>query len=241
MLFRLTNTPATCQALVNNIIRAHLDQTAIAYLDNILVYLKTQQEHTKHVKDVLRCLQEVGLKLNPKKCEFNKPEVKFLRYIIGIEEIKIDSEKIKVIQQWPTPTSVKEVQAFLGFANFNRQFIKNYSQMATPLTELTKKDVEYRWTERQQKVFQQLKDACAKKPRTKKLDHIKVRLFSVEERTGPVNIRLRLLRDARVQPNFHILMIELADQSTPLQETFHYQPEEEQEFEVEHILKRKGR
>ena len=164
MLFGLTNAPATCQALINNIIRAHLDQTAIAYLDDILVYSNTQQEHTKHVKDVLRCLQEAGLKLNPKKCEFNKPEVEFLGYIIGIEEIKIDSEKIKAIQQWPTPTSVKEVQAFLGFANFNRQFIKNYSQMATPLTELTKKDVEYRWTERQQKAFQQLKDTCAKEP-----------------------------------------------------------------------------
>ena len=99
MLFRLTNTPATCQALVNNVIRAHLDQTAITYLDNILVYLKTQQEHTKHVKDVLQYLQEAGLKLNPKKYKFNKPEVEFLRYIIGIEGIKIDPEKIKVIQQ----------------------------------------------------------------------------------------------------------------------------------------------
>ena len=99
MLFRLTNTPATCQALINNIIRAHLDQTAITYLDNILVYSKTQQEHTKHVKDVLRYLQEVGLKLNLKKYEFNKLEVEFLRYIIGIKGIKIDPEKVKVIQQ----------------------------------------------------------------------------------------------------------------------------------------------
>ena len=119
MPFGLTNTPATCQALINNVIRAHLDQTAITYLDDILVYSNTQQEHTKHVKDVLRCLQEAGLKLNLKKCEFNKPEVEFLRYIIGIEGIKIDPEKIKAIQQWPTLTSVKEVQAFLGFANFN--------------------------------------------------------------------------------------------------------------------------
>ena len=99
MLFGLTNAPATCQALINNIIRVHLDQTAIAYLDNILVYSNTQQEHTKHVKDVLRCLQKAGLKLNLKKYEFNKPEVEFLGYIIGIEEIKIDPEKIKVIQQ----------------------------------------------------------------------------------------------------------------------------------------------
>ena len=97
MLFRLTNTPATCQALINNIIRAYLDQTAITYLDNILVYSNTQQEHTKHVKDVLRYLQEAGLKINPKKYKFNKLEVEFLGYIIGVEGIKIDSEKIKVI------------------------------------------------------------------------------------------------------------------------------------------------
>ena len=99
MLFGLTNTPATCQALINNVIRVHLDQTAITYLDNILVYSNTQQEHTKHVKNVLRCLQKVGLKLNLKKCEFNKLEVEFLRYIIGIKKIKIDPEKIKAIQQ----------------------------------------------------------------------------------------------------------------------------------------------
>ena len=79
-----------------------------------------------------------------------------------------------------------------------------------------------------------------KKPKTKKLDNIKVRLFLVKEKTGPVNIKIRLPRDARVHPNFHISMIEPADQSTPLQETLHYQPEEEQEFKVEQILARKG-
>ena len=99
MPFRLTNAPVTCQALINNIIRAHLDQTAITYLDNILVYSNMQQEHTKHMKDVLQYLQQAELKLNPKKYKFNKLEVEFLRYVIEIEEIKIDPEKIKVIQQ----------------------------------------------------------------------------------------------------------------------------------------------
>ena len=90
------------------------------------------------------------------------------------------------------------------------------------------------------KVYLLTRNWKTKKPKTKKLDNIKVRLFSVKERTGPVNIRLRLLRDAQVHPNFHISMIKLADQSTLFQETFHYQPEEEQEFEVEQILARKG-
>ena len=90
------------------------------------------------------------------------------------------------------------------------------------------------------KVYLLTRNWKTKKPKTKKLDNIKVRLFSVEEKTGPVNVKIRLPRDARVHPNFHISMIEPADQSTPLQETFHYQPEEEQEFEVEQILARKG-
>ena len=119
MPFGLTNALATCQALVNNVIRAHLDLTAIAYLDDILVYSNTQQEHTTHVKDVLRCLRQAGLKLKPEKCEFNKLEVEFLRYIIGINGIKMDPSKITAIRDWPQPTTVKEVQAFLGFANFN--------------------------------------------------------------------------------------------------------------------------
>ena len=119
MPFGLTNALATCQALVNNIIRAHLNLTAIAYLDDILVYLNMQWEHTTHVKDVLRRLRQAGLKLKPEKCEFNKLEVEFLRYIIGINGIKMDPNKITAIRDWPQPTTVKEVQAFLGFANFN--------------------------------------------------------------------------------------------------------------------------
>ena len=90
------------------------------------------------------------------------------------------------------------------------------------------------------KVYLLTKNWKVKSPRTKKLDHIKVRPFLVEEKTRPVNIRLRLPRDAQVHPNFHISMIELADPETPLQKTFHYQPEEEQEFEVEQILKKQG-
>ena len=90
------------------------------------------------------------------------------------------------------------------------------------------------------KVYLLTKNWKVKKPRTKKLDYVKVGLFSVKERTRPVNIRLRLLRDTQVHPNFHISMIELADQSTLLQEIFYYQPEEEQEFKVKQILKRKG-
>ena len=90
------------------------------------------------------------------------------------------------------------------------------------------------------KVYLLTKNWKVKRPRTKKLDYVKVRLFSVKERTRPVNIRLQLLRDTQIHPNFHISMIKLADPETLLQEIFHYQPEEEQEFKVEQILKKKS-
>ncbi|CAA9317827.1 hypothetical protein AVDCRST_MAG94-1309 [uncultured Leptolyngbya sp.] len=164
MPFGLTNAPATCQALVNNTIRAHLDKTAIAYLDDILIYSNTQSEHAKHVQEVLRCLQKTGLLLKPEKCQFNMDEVDFLGYIVGIHGIRMDPSKTQAIRDWPKPTTVKELQGFLGFVNFNRQFIKDYSKIALPLTEITKKDTGFQWTSSQDRAFQDLKDACSKEP-----------------------------------------------------------------------------
>jgi hypothetical protein len=146
MPFGLTNAPATCQALINNTIRAHLDRTAIAYLDDILIYSNTQSKHATHVKEVLRCLQKTGLLLKPEKCLFNKTEVDFLGYIVGIYGIWMDPSKTQAIRDWPKLTTVKELQGFLEFVNFNQQFIKDYSKIALPLTEITKKDIGFHWT-----------------------------------------------------------------------------------------------
>ena len=97
MPFSLTNALATYQALINNVLRAHLDIFVITYLDNILVYLANKREHIQHVKTVLTLLKQADLKLKPKKCKFYKQEVKFLRFIIGTYRVQISPKKIKVI------------------------------------------------------------------------------------------------------------------------------------------------
>lgn len=164
MPFGLTNAPATCQALINNVLRAHLDITVIAYLDDILVFSKTLEEHISHVKEVLECLQAADLQLKPEKCEWHKEEVEFLGYVVGRNGVKMSEEKIRVIKEWPTPTTVKQIQEFLGFVNFNRQFIRNYSTIAIPLTKLTRKDTPFKWDKDQEDAFQILKKACIEPP-----------------------------------------------------------------------------
>ena len=138
MPFGLTNAPATCQEVINDALREHLDVFVIAYLDDILVYSKTLEDHQRHVSQVLNCLEARDLRLKPEKCEFHKEEVDFLGFIVGRNGIRIDPQKLEAVSKWPIPTTIKEVQSFLGFVNYNRKFIRDYSKKAIPLTNLTK-------------------------------------------------------------------------------------------------------
>ncbi|CAD0052049.1 unnamed protein product [Aureobasidium pullulans] len=134
MPFGLTNAPATCQMMINDTLREYLDRTVVAYLDDILIYTNGNlEQHVKDVQQVLTKLQERRLKANPKKCEFHVKETEFLGFIIGVDGIRIDPAKITSIKEWPTPKNLKEVQSFLGLANYNRKFISGYSQTALPL------------------------------------------------------------------------------------------------------------
>ncbi|KAI7411517.1 hypothetical protein KC336_g12012 [Hortaea werneckii] len=164
MPFGLTNAPATFQAYINNVLRKYLDVFVVVYLDDILVYSKTYEDHVQHVRKVLQALKDAHLRVKPGKTEFHKPEVKFLGYIVSREGLKMDSKKIEAITSWPKPTTVKEVQSFLGFANFYRQFIAGYSQVATPLTNLTKKEQAFEWTQEAKQAFQELKTRFSTEP-----------------------------------------------------------------------------
>ena len=99
MPFGLTNAPATFQELINNVLRAHLDIFVVAYLDNILVYSKNKEDYVKHVRTVLRCLDQYNLRVKPKKCKFYKKEVNFLGYVVGVNRVRISEEKIKVVKE----------------------------------------------------------------------------------------------------------------------------------------------
>ncbi|KAK3566671.1 hypothetical protein QTP86_002846 [Hemibagrus guttatus] len=138
MPFGLTNAPAVFQALINDILRDMLDQSVFVYLDDILIFSSSLQEHVKHVSKVLRHLLDNHLYVKPEKCEFHVTQVQFLGFIIKPGQIKMDPQKVQAVVDWPSPSSVKEVQHFLGFANFYRKFIRNFSSVAAPLSALTK-------------------------------------------------------------------------------------------------------
>ena len=158
MPFGLTNAPATFQAVINAALNEYLGVFAFAYLDDVLVYTNgTLEEHEQHVKKVLHKLREYKLFIALEKSEFHTIRTEYLGFIISRDKIEADPKKIAAIQDWGTPTSVKEVQAFLGFANFYRKFIKSYSKIASPLSDLTKKDLKFAWETPHEEAFQELK------------------------------------------------------------------------------------
>ena len=164
MPFGLTNAPASFQNLINDVLREYLDLSVIVYLDDILIFSKTREEHVVHVKQVLEKLKENQLWANAEKCLFFQSEVGFLGFIASKDGIKMDPKKVEAITDWKTPRNVKGVQSFLGFANFYRRFIKSFSKIATPLTALTKKDVAFKWTEMAEDAFLTLKKAFTTAP-----------------------------------------------------------------------------
>jgi hypothetical protein len=158
MPFGLTNAPAAFQKMINNVLRENLDIFVVAYLDDILIFSGTEEEHRKHVHWVLDTLQKAKLLVEPTKCEFHTHEVNFLGYTIRPNEVAMEKSKIDAVREWPKPTNVKEVQSFVGFANYYRRFIKNFGMIASPLTNLTKKTEEFKWTDECQHAFERLKD-----------------------------------------------------------------------------------
>jgi len=157
--FELTNTPSTFQDMMNHIFLDMLDVGVLAYMDDILIYADMEQKHNDTVKEVLRRLQNKELTVSPEKCVWKTKEVEFLGYIIGRDGIKMSGGKVKAVLVWKQPESLTEVQSFLGFANFYQRFIQDYSQIARPLTELTKKEQgkEWAWNQEAEATFTELK------------------------------------------------------------------------------------
>jgi hypothetical protein len=164
MPFGLTNAPAVFQHMANDIFRDLLDDCLIIYLDDLLVYSKTQEEHDSHVLLVLKRLREHGLYAKLEKCSFGCNQVEFLGYIISSEGISMDPAKVRTVVEWQTPRSVRDVQCFLGFANFYRKFIQDYSKIVLPLTQLTRKGQPFIWSEETDMAFESLKKAFTSAP-----------------------------------------------------------------------------
>jgi hypothetical protein len=135
--FGLTNAPATFQAVMNDVFREHLGKSVLVYLDDILVFSKTPEEHETHLRQVLALLRKHQLYAKRKKCVFNQPEVSFLGHVVGVGGVRADPRKTAVIATWPEPLNKKELQSFLGLANWFRKFVQGYANMVRPLTSLT--------------------------------------------------------------------------------------------------------
>ncbi|KAL2095578.1 hypothetical protein ACEWY4_007726 [Coilia grayii] len=146
MPFGLTNAPAIFQGLVNDVLRDMLDRFVFVYLDDILIFSKDLEEHKQHVRLVLRRLLENSLFVKAEKCEFHAKSVAFLGYIVAEGAIQMDPTKVSAVTSWPVPKNRKQLQQFLGFANFYRRFIRNYSSVAAPLTALTSTKQSFSWT-----------------------------------------------------------------------------------------------
>ena len=164
MPFGLCNAPATFQHFMNDIFKDLLDWCLAGYLDDLLIFDEDLEEHRKHVKMVLRRLREHRLYAKITKCGFDLPSTDFLGFIVSSDGIAMDPEKTQVIRDWPTPKSVKDIQSFLGFANFYRRFISNYSGIVRPMTQLTRKDVPFEWSPKCQAAFDSLKSAFTSAP-----------------------------------------------------------------------------
>src|SRR5438045_1178041 len=160
--FGLCNVPATFQNY-NHTLHNALDDYCTAYLDDILVFSKTHAEHTKHVDEIIQRLGNAGLQIDINKLEFYTTKTKYLSLII-LNGMTMDPEKVQALQEWKDPTSVKELQQFLGFANFYQRFIQSYSAVVEPMTRLLKKGAAWSWGPDQIQAFKTLKTAFTTTP-----------------------------------------------------------------------------
>lgn len=160
----LCNAPGTFMQLMNDTFRDMLDKSVLVFLDDILVFSRTREEHLARLREVLARLKSAQLYAKLSKCEFMQNEVEFLGHRLGADGLAVSEDKISAVREWPAPASVSEVRSFLGLAGFYRRFVKAFSKIALPITELTKNDVEFVWGPRQQTAFVELKAALCSAP-----------------------------------------------------------------------------
>uniref|UniRef100_A0A2N9FBE6 RNA-directed DNA polymerase n=1 Tax=Fagus sylvatica TaxID=28930 RepID=A0A2N9FBE6_FAGSY len=164
MPFGLTNAPSTFMRLMNHVLRAFIGRFVVVYFDDILIYSKNLEEHVMHLKSVLEILRKEKLFANLKKCTFCTDKLVFLGFVVSKRGIEVDEEKVKAIQEWPTPTTISQVRSFHGLASFYRRFVRDFSSLASPLTEVIKKNVPFKWGKEQEKAFNLIKEKLTNAP-----------------------------------------------------------------------------
>jgi len=146
MFFGITNSPATFQAIMNEILRDLVNEGKVtAFVDDVLVETEIEEEHDEIVEEVLRRLEENNLYIKPEKCMWKVRKIGFLGVVIGPNGIEIEKKKVDGVLSWPKPKNVKDVRKFLGLANYYRRFIKDFTQVARLINVLTRKDIKWQW------------------------------------------------------------------------------------------------
>ena len=164
MPFGLTNAPAAFMDLMNRVFQPYLDRFVIIFIDDILVYSGSSEEHSEHLRIVLQTLRERQLYAKLSKCQFWLDRVAFLGHVISAEGVSVDPQKIEAVVNWKPPKNVSEVRSFLGLAGYYRKFVEGFSKIAAPLTKLTRKDVKYDWVDACQQSFEELKSRLTSAP-----------------------------------------------------------------------------
>jgi hypothetical protein len=164
MSFGLTNAPAYFMNLMNKVFKEYLDRFVVVFIDDILIYSKSESDHEEHLRLVLQKLRDNQLYAKFSKCEFWIDEVSFLGHIISNGGILVDPAKVKEIMAWSIPTTVMEIQSFLGLEGYYQRFIEGFSKIAKPMTSLLEKGREFKWDEKCQDSFEQLKKRLISPP-----------------------------------------------------------------------------
>ncbi|KAK1617425.1 hypothetical protein QYE76_022942 [Lolium multiflorum] len=164
MPFGLTNAPSTFMRLMNHVLRDFIGKFVVVYFDDILIYSRNESDHTIHIRHVLQVLRDNKLYGNLEKCTFCKDKVIFLGYVVSQHGVEVDESKIEAIQNWPTPMNVSQIRSFHGLAGFYRRFVPNFSTIAAPLNDLTKKGVVFEWGAAQDHAFDELKRLLTSAP-----------------------------------------------------------------------------
>ncbi len=160
----LCNAPGTFMRLMNDTFRDMLDKSVLVFLDDILIFSRTEEEHVAHVREVLARLRREKLYAKRSKCEFFRSEVEFLGHRIGADGLAVSQDKVSAVREWPAPRNVSEVRSFLGLAGFYRRFVKDFAKIALPITELTKETTPFVWGEEQRSAFAALKQVLCTAP-----------------------------------------------------------------------------
>lgn len=166
MPFELTNAPSTFMRLMNEVLKDFIGRFVVVYLDDILIYSRTKEEHLENLRLVLERLHKEKLSINLEKCDFLKKELVYLGFVVSKGTLKMDPSKVEAIFNWPLPRTGIEVRSFHGLAQFYRKFVRNFSGICAPILDTTKGGLKtkFKWTEYADKVFELLKQEVATKP-----------------------------------------------------------------------------